>query len=89
MCTLMVQEPDLTLVQGLGIESPVVEVVVDMVDSEQVLVPVGQVEVECFLQGNQDGIPFPCQFQNLTLRKEFFFIYLFEFFYLSGFGREV
>ena len=54
---------------GRGIESLVVEVVVAVVGSEQVLVLVGQVDVEHFLQGNQDGVPFPYQFQNLTLRK--------------------
>ena len=37
----MVQEPDLSLIQGLAIESPVVEVEVAVVGSEQVLVLVG------------------------------------------------
>ena len=37
----MVQEPDLSLVLGLGIESPVVEVEVAVVGSEQVLLLVG------------------------------------------------
>ena len=85
----MVPEPSLSHVQELGIESPVEEVEVVVVDSEQVLVLVGLVVVEYFLQGNQDGVLFPYQFQNLTLRMEFFLIFLFEFFYLSGFGREV
>ena len=85
----MVQEPGLSHVQELGIESPVGVVEVVLVDSEQVLVLVGQVEVEYFLQGNQDGVPFPYQFQNLTLRDEFFFVFLFKFFYLSGLGMEV
>ena len=85
----MVQEPDLSHVQELGIESPVGEVEVVVVGSEQVLVLVGQEEVGYFLQGNQDGVPFPYQFQNLTLRRKVFFIFIFEFFYLSGFGREV
>ena len=65
----MVQEPGLSHVQGRGIESLVVEVAVAVVGSEQVLVLVRQVEVEYFLQGNQDGVPFPYQFQNLTLRR--------------------
>ena len=71
----MLQEPDVSHVQGLGIENPVKEVEVVVVGSEQVLVLVGQVEVEYFLQGNQDLVPFPYQFQNLTLRKEFFLIF--------------
>ena len=50
---------------------------------------VGRKKVEHFLQGNQDGVPFPYQFQNLTLRDEFFFVFLFKFFYLSGLGMEV
>ena len=54
---------------------------------EQVLVLLRQKEVEQFLQGNQDEVPFPYQFHNLTLEEEFFFIFLFEFFYLFGFGR--
>ena len=65
----MVQEPDLSHVQELGIKSPVGEVEVVVVGSEQVLVLVGQEEVGYFLQGNQDGVSFPYQFQNLTLRR--------------------
>ena len=67
----MVQEPGLSRVQELGIESPVGEVEVVVVGSEQVLLLVGQEEVGYFLQGNQDGVPFPYQFQNLTLRRNF------------------
>ena len=73
----MVQEPGLSRVQELGIESPVGEVEVAVVGSEQVLVLVGQAEVGYLLPRNQDGVPFPYQFQNRTLRDEFFFVFLF------------
>ena len=85
----MVQEPGLSHVQELGIKSLVVEVEVAVVGSEQLFVLVGQVEVGYFLQGNQDGVPFPHLFQNLILRRNFSLYFFLEFFYLSGFGKDV
>ena len=55
----MVQEPSLSRVQELRIESPVEEVGVAVVGAEQVLLLVGQEEVGYFLQGNRDGVAFP------------------------------
>ena len=76
MGTSMVLALALFHVQERGIESRVVEVEVAVGCWEQVLVLLRQKELEQFLQGNQDEVPFPYQFQNLTLEQEFF-LYIF------------